>query len=57
MAAVTNRRSQAVMRRIGMTRDPVGDFAHLDVPPGPLRRTVIYRIGAAQQPERAQAAR
>jgi RimJ/RimL family protein N-acetyltransferase len=40
----TNLRSQAVMRRIGMTRDPADDFDHPRVPPGPLRRHVLYRI-------------
>jgi ribosomal-protein-alanine N-acetyltransferase len=44
--AVPNERSQAVMRRIGMTRDPAADFDHPRVPPGPLRRHVLYRIAA-----------
>ncbi len=40
-----NVRSHAVMRRIGMTRDPDGDFDHPRVPEGsPLRRHVLYRI-------------
>jgi ribosomal-protein-alanine N-acetyltransferase len=40
-----NSRSQAVMRRIGMTRDPAGDFDHPRIPPGhPLRRHVLYRL-------------
>jgi RimJ/RimL family protein N-acetyltransferase len=39
-----NRRSQSVMERIGMTRDPDGDFDHPSVPAGsPLRRHVLYR--------------
>lgn len=43
--AVRNRPSEAVMRRIGMTRDPVGDFDHPALPPGsPLRPHVLYRI-------------
>lgn len=43
--AVENRRSQAVMRRLGMTRDPDGDFDHPRVPPGHrLRRHVLYRF-------------
>ncbi len=43
--AVPNARSQAVMRRIGMTRDPSGDFDHPGVPDGhPLERTVLYRL-------------
>jgi RimJ/RimL family protein N-acetyltransferase len=40
---VNNSRSQAVMRRIGMTRDPDDDFEDLSVPDGPLRRYVLYR--------------
>ncbi|MGX1759606.1 GNAT family N-acetyltransferase [Streptomyces lydicus] len=42
----TNLRSQAVMRRIGMTCDPADDFDNPDVPDGPLRRNVVYRISA-----------
>ena len=38
-----NLRSQAVMRRIGMTTDPAEDFDDLDVKEGPLRRHVVYR--------------
>jgi RimJ/RimL family protein N-acetyltransferase len=39
-----NTRSQAVMERIGMRRDPGGDFDHPSVPEGsPLRRHVLYR--------------
>lgn len=42
-----NTRSQAVMQRIGMTRDFGGDFDHPGVPEGsPLRRHVLYRISA-----------
>ncbi|MFB7368967.1 GNAT family N-acetyltransferase [Streptomyces sp. NPDC056222] len=43
---VTNVRSQAVMRRIGMTRDPADDFEDPSVPEGPLRRCVLYRLAA-----------
>jgi len=40
-----NTRSRAVMERIGMRRDPEGDFDHPMVPQGsPLRRHVLYRI-------------
>jgi 3-dehydroquinate dehydratase/shikimate dehydrogenase len=40
-----NMRSKAVMERIGMQRDPQGDFEHPKVPEGhPLRRHVLYRI-------------
>ncbi|MFJ2932930.1 GNAT family N-acetyltransferase [Streptomyces sp. NPDC087219] len=41
---VRNLRSQAVMRRIGMTRDPADDFEDPSVPEGPLRPCVLYRI-------------
>jgi RimJ/RimL family protein N-acetyltransferase len=44
VTTTTNQRSQAVMRRIGMTYDPDGDFDHPEVPVGPLRRHVLYRI-------------
>jgi len=46
VTATTNVRSQAVMRRIGMTRDPADDFDDPGVPEGPLRRCVLYRISA-----------
>ena len=40
-----NVRSQAVMRRIGMTHDPADDFDHPSLPPGDrLNRHVLYRI-------------
>ncbi len=38
-----NLRSQAVMRRIGMTSDPAEDFDDPDVDEIPLRRHVVYR--------------
>jgi ribosomal-protein-alanine N-acetyltransferase len=42
--AATNVRSQAVMRRLGMTCDPRDDFDHPAIPPGHvLRRHVLYR--------------
>jgi len=45
--APVNVPSIRVMERIGMTRDPVGDFDHPRVPEGhPLRRHVLYRISA-----------
>jgi RimJ/RimL family protein N-acetyltransferase len=45
MTATTNLRSQAVMQRLGMTRDPADDFDHPKVPEGsPLRRHVLYRL-------------
>jgi RimJ/RimL family protein N-acetyltransferase len=40
----SNLRSQRVMQRIGMTRDPADDFDHPGVAEGhPLRRHVLYR--------------
>ncbi len=45
ITAVVNARSQAVMQRIGMTRDPFGDFEHRGLPEGhELRPHVLYRI-------------
>ena len=41
--AATNVRSQAVMRRIGMTHDPARDFDHPSLAEGhPLRRHVVF---------------
>ena len=41
-----NKASRRVMERIGMRRDPAGDFDHPRIPEGhPLRRHVLYRIG------------
>lgn len=46
-AVPANTRSTAVMERIGMTRDPEGDFDHPSLPSGhPLRRHLLYRITA-----------
>jgi RimJ/RimL family protein N-acetyltransferase len=39
-----NRRSRAVMERLGMTYDPADDFDDPNVPEGPLRRSVLYRL-------------
>ncbi|MFJ9825881.1 GNAT family N-acetyltransferase [Streptomyces sp. NPDC101160] len=50
MTTVRNVRSQAVMRRLGMTRDPADDFDDPSVPEGPLRRCVLYRIAAPANP-------
>ena len=44
IAAAGNVRSHAVMRRLGMTRDPADDFDDPTAPPGRLRRTVVYRL-------------
>lgn len=49
MTAVANVRSQGVMQRLGMTRDPADDFDHPLIEPGHrLRRHVLYRIQRAQ---------
>ena len=45
--STTNTRSQAVMRRLGMTHDERDDFDHPSVAIGsPLRRHVLYRLSA-----------
>lgn len=42
---VGNRRSRAVMERLGMTHDPADDFDHPSLPEGdPLRSHVLYRL-------------
>ncbi|MEV5340004.1 GNAT family N-acetyltransferase [Streptomyces sp. NPDC052676] len=46
VTAHDNLRSRAVMRRLGMTYDPADDFDDPAVPEGPLRRCVLYRLGA-----------
>ncbi|BAN46592.1 GNAT family N-acetyltransferase [Metapseudomonas resinovorans] len=44
-----NLRSQAVMARIGMQRDPDGDFEHPGLPQGhALRPHLLYRLGRAE---------
>ena len=44
-----NRRSRAVMERIGMHRAPADDFDHPRVPEGhPLRRHILYRLRQSQ---------
>ncbi|MDQ6772925.1 MAG: GNAT family N-acetyltransferase [Candidatus Dormibacteraeota bacterium] len=41
----TNRRSRAVMERLGMTHDAADDFDHPNLAEGdPLRRHVLYRL-------------
>ena len=41
-----NTRSIAVMKKLGMSNDPKGDFDHPSLPGGhPLRRHVLYRLG------------
>ena len=47
--AATNANSRRVMEKIGLTRDPAGDFDHPAVPEAsPLRAHVLYRITADQ---------
>ena len=44
--AATNSNSRRVMDKIGLSRDPDGDFDHPSVPEGsPLRPHVLYRLG------------
>ncbi|HEX2576804.1 MAG TPA: GNAT family N-acetyltransferase [Aquihabitans sp.] len=46
--AAVNRRSQRVMEKLGMRRDPADDFDHPSLPPGHrLERHVLYRQRAA----------
>lgn len=44
VTAAGNRRSRAVMDRLGMTYDPADDFDDPEIPEGPLRRSVVYRL-------------
>lgn len=45
LTATSNTRSMAVMRRLGMTRDPADDFPHPSLPEGhPLRPHVLFRL-------------
>ncbi|MET7451697.1 GNAT family N-acetyltransferase [Streptomyces sp. NPDC005574] len=46
LAVITaaNLRSQAVMRRLGMTHDPAENFDDPDAPEGPLRPSVVFRL-------------
>jgi len=47
--APSNLRSQRLMERIGMVRDPSSDFDHPSVPTGhPLKRHWLYRLPAAR---------
>ena len=47
--AASNLRSQAVMMRLGMHRDPAEDFEHPRVPAdSPVRHHVLYRLGAQE---------
>jgi ribosomal-protein-alanine N-acetyltransferase len=44
MTAFVNEPSRRVMEKLGMTRDAADDFDHPNVPAGPLRHHVLYRI-------------
>jgi ribosomal-protein-alanine N-acetyltransferase len=45
LSVAGNARSRAVMQRLGMRRDPAGDFDDPDEPvDSPLRRLVLYRL-------------
>lgn len=52
--SVTNVRSQAVMKRLGMSRNPADDFDNPNVPAGdPLRPHVLFRATPPLMPSRA----
>ena len=45
LTAAANQRSQAVVERLGFTRDPASDFDHPRLPPDhTLNRHVVYRL-------------
>jgi RimJ/RimL family protein N-acetyltransferase len=47
--SASNRRSRAVMERLGMRHDPADDFDYPRLPKGhPLRRHVLYRLGSGR---------
>jgi RimJ/RimL family protein N-acetyltransferase len=47
--ALVNRRSRAVMERLGMLEDPAGAFDHPNVPEGsPLRAHCLYRLSRSR---------
>jgi len=51
MTAVGNERSQRVMERLGMRRNPADDFDHPNIVSGHrLRRHVLYRLTATSGP-------
>jgi RimJ/RimL family protein N-acetyltransferase len=55
ITAPANTRSRRVMEKLGMTSDPADDFDHPRVPPGPLRRQVLYRLSRAHWKDAAGA--
>lgn len=57
-AAVDNIKSQRVMQKLGMSRDPADDYDHPTIAEGdPLRRQVLYRISRDQWLASPQSAR
>lgn len=49
MTVPANARSRRVMEKLGMRRDPEGDFDHPSIAEGhPLRCHVLYRVSAAE---------
>ncbi|TJV37491.1 MAG: GNAT family N-acetyltransferase [Mesorhizobium sp.] len=58
-AVAANRRSTAVMERLGMTADPSADFDHPSIPDSQpaLKRHVLYRLTARDWRARKRAAR
>jgi RimJ/RimL family protein N-acetyltransferase len=44
-----NLRSRRVMERLGMTRNPADDYDHPNLPQGPLKRHVLYRLRNRQR--------
>jgi len=52
VTALVNKRSERVMQRLGMVRDPSADFDHPRVPEGhALRPHMLYRIRRDQVPK------
>jgi hypothetical protein len=49
IAHIKDHFAEHVMQRIGMRRDPAGDFDHPRLAEGdPLRRHILHRIGRAR---------
>jgi len=46
MTSTGNTRSQRVMQKLGMYRDPADDFDHPNIAGGPLKRHILYRLSA-----------
>jgi RimJ/RimL family protein N-acetyltransferase len=56
--SVTNRRSRAVMERLGMRHHPAEDFDHPSILEGhPLRRHVLYRLRSGSYLDRQNSGR